>query len=243
MLKLIAFSKKRASDLQSQLDDESNRKKSSNMLFTIATANDILEQAKAYPFLNNILFDVIFCTGEGEIIQTFEFYKNLANGERARPLVFQNSLHNSTLGALSLAISPIASGMTVSNGDISFEMAIDLALTSTSSNPILIIGTDIYNEKSLEIRKKNLYHEQVQLISGSCAGLFLPQSSPFYHHFKSPAISDIQIKTIESSHTEFFPSYYPSNGLELIYEMLKTSSSFTFNRPQNYQIQINTYAE
>lgn len=244
MLKLIAFSKKRTSDLQDQLDDENNRKKSSNMLFTIATALDILEQVKAFPFLNNVLFDVIFCTGEGELIQTFEFYKNLANGERARPLVFQNSLHSSTLGALSLAIAPIASGMTVSNGDLSFEMALDLALSSTSSNPIIIIGTDIYNDKALEIRNRDLYkNKQIQLTSGSCGGLFLPSSSPFYHLFKTPSISDIEIKIIETQHNELFSSYYPSSGLECVYEKLKTSSSFTYNRPTNYQIQIITHAE
>lgn len=243
MLKVVAFSKKRTSDLQSELDDESNRKKSSNMLFAIAAANDIFAQLKDHPILNNILIDVIFCTGEGELSQTLEFYKNLANGERARPLVFQNSLHNSTLGTLSLAISPIASGTTLSNGDISFEMALDCALASTSSNPILIIGTDVYNEKSLEMRKQGTYNDQIELVSGSCAGLFIPKSSPFYDHFKAPAIFDIQIKTVPTTHTEFFPSYYPSNGLEFINEALKTSSSFSYNRPQNYQIQISAHAE
>ena len=73
---------------------------------------------------------------------------------------FKNSLHHSTLGALSLAVSSIASGMTVSNGDLSFEMAIDMALASSSSNPILIIGTDVYVEKTLELRKK-MYHQKV----------------------------------------------------------------------------------
>ena len=234
MLKLIAFSKKRLQDIESTSMDD--RKKSHNMVFAITAVQEICETHK-----DITEFDMIFCTGEGEIGQTFEFYKNMANGERARPLVFQNSLHNSTLGALSLAISKASSGITVSNGDLSCEMSLDMALTSKSSRPLLIIGTDVYNDKILEIRE-NYYKGKVDLVSGACAALFLPETSPLFKTHSGPVLADINITKLKESHSEHFSSYYPANGLEAICEKLQTSLSFTINRPKNYQVKISAQA-
>jgi hypothetical protein len=235
MLKLVAFSKKRMEDFHPDKMVE-DRKKSQNMVLAIAVAQDILEQTKTH--FSDSAIDLIFCTGEGEIAQTFEFYKNLANGERARPVVFQNSLHNSTLGALSLAVANISSGITVSNGDISFEMALDLALTSTSKNPILIVGADVYVDKVFELRKKS-YEDHVDLVSGACAGFFIPHTHPLFDTFSEPTISDITIESNNNFSESTFSSYYPANGLEGIFEGLKHSSHFSLNRPKHYQVHIN----
>jgi hypothetical protein len=240
MLKLIAYSQKRSIDLKSELEDEKNRKKSHNMIFAIAVANDILDQIKPIPQLTGVSFDIIFCTGEGDIIQTFEFYKNITNAERARPLVFQNSLHSSTLGALSLAISPVSSGTTISNGDLSFEIALDMALASPSSNPLIIVGTDVYTEQTLKIRKRS-YENNVELVSGACAGLFIPEHSPLFKILNGPVISDIKFQPRAYTHEDTFADYYPANGLENIYEGLKNSFSFSVNRPNNIQINISAH--
>jgi hypothetical protein len=240
MLKLIAFSKKRSEDLLQELATE-DRKRSHNMTYAIAVAHDLLAQIKSSPELLSSAIDMIFCTGEGEIAQTFEFYKNLSNGERARPLVFQNSLHNSTLGALSLSIPNIDSGITISNGDVSFEMALDMALATNSTKPVMIIGTDVYVDKILEIRFET-YKEQVEVVNGACAGLFIPHTHPLFDSLPGPVISDITIK--KKTHDQkyfpsYFTSYYPANGLEQIVEGLKSNKTFTYFRPNNYQVHIN----
>ncbi len=54
-----------------------------------------------------------------------------------------------------LEIPHLASGITISSGDISFETAIDVALASPSSLPVLIVGVDAYNE---ELKKNPLKH-------------------------------------------------------------------------------------
>ncbi len=243
MLKLIAFTNKRETDIASELIDEKNRKKSPNMLFAIAAGLDIFNQIESLSYLKDSVVDIIFCTGEGEMAQTFEFYKNLANNGRAQPLVFQNSLHNSTLGALSLSVSPLSSGITLSNGSISCEMAIDMALAMASTNPILILGTDVYFDKVNEIRsyrKENQKHK-VELVSGACAALFLPASHPAFNSINAPILSDIKIKKMPEEHVEVFENYYPANGLEGICNGLKNKTAFTINRPPYYQIAINEH--
>ena len=74
--------------------------------------------------------------------------------------------------------------------------------------------------------------------------VFLFQKNHRYlKNLMAPKISDIQIQTKDCEHEEIFHSYYPSNGLEQIHEFLKTSSTFNYNRPKNYQVSINSHAE
>ncbi|MBY0415561.1 MAG: beta-ketoacyl synthase chain length factor [Bdellovibrionales bacterium] len=234
MLKLVAFSKKRESDLLEEIKNE-DRKKSTNM--TYATSASLAALSQVDESLKDAI-DLIFCTGEGEVAQTFEFYKNLANGERARPLVFQNSLHNSTLGALSLSIPNVSSGMTLSNGDISCEMALQLALASLSPRPILIVGTDVYNDIVLDLRRET-YGPLVAVESGACAALFIPEAHPLFKSIPGLVLSELTIVAQPTLSEEFFDSYYPANGLEAICDGLKNSSNFKLTRPANYHVHVN----
>lgn len=235
MLKLVAFAKKNFSDIEADLNDDKNRKKSHNMLLASRTVVDILFQMKNLPGLSENELDLIFCSGEGEIEQTFEFYKNLAQN-RARPILFQNSLHNSTLGSLSLEVPNIASGITVSNGDLSFESALDVALSSQSANPILIVGVDAYN-KEINLLRTEFYQDKIEFTVGGCGGLFVPESHRLFHSLQGPTIKDIKFESTAKS--ERFSNYYPSNGLEAIYEQLKLAhSKFSLIRPKGHQVTI-----
>lgn len=235
MLKLVAFAKKNFSDIEADLNDDKNRKKSQNMILASRTVEDLLAQMQKLPGLAETVLDVIFCSGEGEIDQTFEFYKNLAQN-RARPILFQNSLHNSTLGSISLEVPRIASGMTISNGDVSFETALDAALSSQSSNPILILGVDAYSAEIKTLRTE-FYQQQVDFVSGGCAGLFLPETHPLFNRLSGPVIRDIKFETC--AHSQNFKNYYPSNGLEDIYQQLQSkASSFSLKRPKGQQVTI-----
>jgi hypothetical protein len=235
MLKLVAFAKKKFTDIEADLNDDKNRKKSQNMLLASRTVEDILNQMQNVTGFAETELDLIFCSGEGEIEQTFEFYKNLAQN-RARPILFQNSLHNSTLGSLSLEVPKIASGITVSNGDLSFETAIDVALSSQSTNPVLILGVDAYN-KEINLLRTEFYQDNVEFIAGGCGGLFVPDDHPLFHALQGPIIKDIKFETTEKA--QKFSNYYPSNGLEAIFEQLKqTTSTFSLLRPKGHQVTI-----
>ncbi|MBA2403953.1 MAG: beta-ketoacyl synthase chain length factor [Bdellovibrionales bacterium] len=235
MLKLVAFAKKNFADIEADLSLDKNRKKSHNMILASRTVEEILHQMKEVSGFSENLLDLVFCSGEGEIEQTFEFYKNLAQN-RARPILFQNSLHNSTLGSLSLEVPLLSYGMTISNGDISFETALDAALSSQSGNPILIMGVDAFNEEIKFLRNES-YQNKVEFVSGACAGMFIPEGHPLFNIMPGPIIKDIKFEM--KAEADSFFNYYPSNGLEAIHEHLKTSTlPFSLNRPKGHVVTI-----
>lgn len=235
MLKLVAYSKKNSEDIALEKDDQKNRKKSQNMILALQAVEDIFKQMKDVQGFSDSLIDFIFCSGEGELEQTFEFYKYLAQG-LSRPILFQNSLHNSTLGSLSLEIANISSGITLSNGDISFESAIDVALSFQSENPILILGVDFYNEEMKNLRSES-FNNQIEFTSGACAGLFFPKSNHLFSSSKGPVIRDIKFES--TSESSSYSNYFPSNGLEEIQKQLKMSTaSFSIYRPKGHKVTL-----
>jgi hypothetical protein len=236
MLKLISFVKKNLRDVSSELELDSNRKKSANMVLTSVLLNELLEQTQKKLKLESV--NVIFTSSEGELQQTFDFFKNLALG-RARPILFQNSLHNSTLGALSLELPNIASGITMSNGDICFESAIDMALAGTSPLPVIILGVDVYNTEIQKIRAES-YGAGIELTSGGCAAVFIPSTHPLFASLPGPIIQDI--KFASSTEPAKLTEYYPSNGMEAIYTQLQTAQKeFTLLRPHQHQVTVYAY--
>jgi hypothetical protein len=233
MLKLIANNHCLFDPNNFPLDLEENRKKSLNTLLAEATIRELFEKVKK---INSDLineFDIFFCTGEGELTKTIEFYQAWTEQNRARPIIFQNSLHNSTLGALSLTFPGVAQGFTISSGDTSAEMGIDAALAMSSKNPIIILGLDIYLPE-IKLIKESFYQNKVELVSGACAGLFIPSSHPLFQTLNGPIIKDIKI--IHNKHNDTFLHHYPANGLEKICKMMEINSSFTLTRPHHHEV-------
>ncbi len=72
---------------------------------------------------------LILASSHGELPVTLEFLKTLAISGVARPLLFQNSLHNSTTGFLSLTFKISGPAITVSNLYFSGESALQTAST------------------------------------------------------------------------------------------------------------------
>jgi hypothetical protein len=234
MIKLLASTQLRTQDISSLLELDINRKKSINMVFAGQLVKDLLK--KIPPHFNLSSVNLILCSGEGELQQTFEYFRNLAQ-ERARPILFQNSLHNSTLGSLSLEVPNIASGITVSNGDVSFESGIDIALSSPSSLPFLIVGVDAYNEELKKIRSTD-YGNKVELASGGCAALFIPSSHKQFLELKGPVIRDISFSHAESTRTH--NEYYPAGGMEYILDHLSKGAQPEYERPGGHKVTIFT---
>lgn len=235
MLKLIAFSHKEHNDISADRDLPENRKKSANMVMASAVVRPLLEEARKKVNIDKI--DFLFCSGEGEIHQTFEYFKFLAQNH-ARPILFQNSLHNSTLGALSLEVPGIASGITVSSGDLSFESALDVALSSPSALPVLILGVDFYNDEVQAAREKT-YPVEVEMLSGGCAALFIPDTHPDFAKLPGPVIKDIRFS--HSDEKASFKKYYPANGMvEMARKLSESTSTFSLIRPYKNKVTVVT---
>jgi len=103
--------------------------------FRKATRN----MAMAYASLENLIRDfpndvfreagLVFGSSHGELETTKEFLKTLAEAKVARPILFQNSLHNSTVGFLAMKLGITAPTVTLSNGMYTAEDVFEAAWT------------------------------------------------------------------------------------------------------------------
>lgn len=227
MLKILGFHSLRLADIRELTLLNENRKKSPNMLIASVLAKKILAAARSQIAIHDL--DLIFCSGEGELQQTFDYFKGLTQG-LARPILFQNSLHNSTLGSLTLEIEHLVAGHTISDGDLSFEAAIDMALATAHARPVLIIGVDVYNEELQRIRSQ-AHGPTVTLVSGGCGALFVPAGHPEFAQLKAPCLRDLTLTQLQASNSPL-PNHYPANGLEVIAEQIHLKE-FSYPRLQH----------
>jgi 3-oxoacyl-(acyl-carrier-protein) synthase len=71
---------------------------------------------------------LVLGTAHGELEATTIFLRGLGQDGTARPFIFQNSLHNATMGFVSQRFGLRGPGVTVSNGDSSGPDAIETGL-------------------------------------------------------------------------------------------------------------------
>ncbi len=219
-------------DIQGFLGLPENRKKTINTLLAREVIRDLISIFHGEDHFG-FQFDLILCTGDGELSQTFQFYQNLALKNYARPILFQNSLHNSTLGALSLEISGMQSGMSISNGCLSYENGIDLALNRQTDIPIIIVGVDSYPKELIDM-KSSSYDGHVRLTNGACGALF----TKIEKLEEGIIIEKIQYKfgTSNDKQGELL-DFYPSDGLlDLVGLYSSAKSSLTIQRPNNTKV-------
>jgi 3-oxoacyl-(acyl-carrier-protein) synthase len=137
------FSKK----IQTAQQDPAFRKASRNMI----AANLAIETAVSSAHLNTAdLKESAFILGSsyGELESTTEFLKNWVGSKLARPMIFQSSLHNGTLGFLALHLGLKGPSFTVSQqfftGERSLELAFDL-IRGEVVESALVAAVDIMN--------------------------------------------------------------------------------------------------
>ncbi len=108
-------------------------------------------------------------TSHGELNATAEFLSELAISNTARPLIFQSSLHNATLGFLAKQFGVTGPTLTVSNLEYSGEEALEAAETLLLSNTIsfcLVTCCDLIPEK-LSGPFSDMYPPQKNLKEGA----------------------------------------------------------------------------
>ena len=234
MLKLVSYSTARPEDIEGELSNPGNRKKSINMLLSKHVLENTLLKSERLLDSKISSFDVVLCTGDGELDQTYQFFKDLSLNDKARPIFFQNSLHSSTLGSLSLDVKGIRAGYTVSNGLISAETGLELALSLNSNIPIVVIGVDAYKNGSFDYKSKIITNE-VNLISGATAALFLGKKSHFFERANNITISDVLITKDENAKELEVEEGYPANGIEKFVNLSKNESGIlNIFRPEGH---------
>ncbi|MCB0393936.1 MAG: hypothetical protein KDD25_05225, partial [Bdellovibrionales bacterium] len=152
-------------------------------------------------------------------------------------IVFQNSLHNSTLGFISLKYQMLGPGFTISNGCESIERSIDLAhtlLLSGTADFVLVIGGDLIDPKfSEEIRVT--YPQSVEQVSFYGAALFGTKDS--LAKAGLPA-TPIELKT-ESTDQVMNRPFNGSLILDRIREAVeKQESEFELIRPDSSKTKV-----
>lgn len=124
------------------------RKASHAMTLASTALRGIFEDVPtaAYPEIAHHL-GLVVGSSHGELEVTAQFLEHIGNQNIARPLLFQNSLHNSTLGFLTVKYDIRGAAMTVSHGVFSGEDALDCATTllrSGESELCLALSYDIW---------------------------------------------------------------------------------------------------
>ncbi len=153
----------------------------------------------------------ILATSHGELDATIQFLKNLGASGVARPFLFQNSLHSSTLGFLTQRFALRGPAFTVSRGLFSGEDALELASDLIAGGAVthaLVCGVDSV-PPGFESMLAATYASPTLLGKGAGA-LFVAGEAP------SPAARRAGIAHVrDGSHDAAMP-YYDSNVIERI---------------------------
>jgi hypothetical protein len=159
---------------------------------------------------------MVVATGHGELEVTRDFLGELRRSGTARPLLFQNSLHNATLGFLTKMFQIRGPALTVSQDFLSGESALQAAqllLMDGALEYCLVVGVDT-KVRSLEKVMARWYPPEVLLNEG--AGAILLANEVGLKNLGSPAgafqISEPKIQT-EGALPHLF---YDSDAIELL---------------------------
>lgn len=156
-------------------DDPRFRNTTKNMMLAYLALNQIIG-ASALPQNETGLF---VATGHGELEASVDFLKTLAVAGVARPILFQNSLHNSILGFLTRTFSLTGPSLTLSNRFFSGEDALDTAigfLKNGRINYALVVGVDSIPRDLAAILPK-MYPHELALGEGAAALLLANENA------------------------------------------------------------------
>lgn len=127
---------------------------------------------KASPVSDRSRLGIILGTSLGELETTTEFLSTMATANLARPLLFQNSLHNATTGFLTLHFKITGPSATISNRTQSSSDTLDLALSwiqDGAADSVLAITADL-QVQSLPHSRNMGEHASGLLLSSSASG-------------------------------------------------------------------------
>ncbi len=223
-------------DLSESSKKSDLRKATLNMLMAHATINKLIKPLALH--VNNFDHEmaVVLGTGHGEMSSTKDFLKYYRIQNVARPILFQNSLHNSTLGFLSQLFKFKGPAITNSDryftGEKSLEIA-QLLLDQKLVSYCLVIGVDSLVQE-LDNPFRLIYPECVNIGQG-CGAVLLSNEEGLN---KLKIIPKAIIKSISYDLNKqhlpgiWFNDYYDSDAIEKLVIYLELNS-----KPHNLELQ------
>ena len=126
--------------------DPSYRKATVNMALACLACENLL---KLHPEIPRGDISFILATHFGEVHSTLEFLKTYHETQVPRPILFQNSLHNSTLGFTSIQLGLTGPAMTVSADAETEKATYELADSLFELSPYVLVCFVDYVPESL----------------------------------------------------------------------------------------------
>lgn len=192
----------------------------------------VVQQAlDPFPGLDRAALGVVLGTGHGELETTNEFLHHYRTTGSARPILFQNSLHNATLGFLSQSFGLVGPALTNSDhyftGEKSLELAM-LLLHQRQALYCLVIGIDALVPKLAEPLQM-LYPAGVSLKEG-CGAILMAGAEGVRRLNASPKATLRSISYGLGSKGEFANSeaYYDSDAIEKLARQIRPNGVAPF---------------
>jgi 3-oxoacyl-(acyl-carrier-protein) synthase len=153
------------------------RKATSNMILGFDALAQVMSALPVNESVKDSLYQnsaFVLGSSYGEIEYTKDFLKALVVTGLARPLLFQSSLHNATLGFLSLELKMPGPSFTVSQRFFSGEKTLETAqelLKSGMVDTCFCVATDVMSEELMP--SLDLYHQNGFVWKGGAGALLL----------------------------------------------------------------------
>jgi 3-oxoacyl-(acyl-carrier-protein) synthase len=171
-------------DLPMQNLDPKFRRATPNMIASTLVCERVLKNCGLND-LKNIGF--IYATHFGEMDSSTQYLSFLQKENFGRPILFQNSLHNSTLGFVSIALKITGPSLTISGGENMNESILNAADgLLTMCDHVLVCLSESIPEKYMPIYKStfpktidSLNQSQAFLISNNSQTNFRPLNVGF----------------------------------------------------------------
>jgi hypothetical protein len=206
----------RGKDLAKYASDGDFRKATRNMKMGYAAIEPILER---FPKLQSASFVLGSSYGELEVTKTF--LSTLEQQGVARPLLFQNSLHNATLGFLALKIGATGPSMTVSHRHFTGENCLEAASLLLAAGSSLCLALTVEARvPELEAGMTQNYPSEVLRDEGAAALLLASESAVRELGARSLAVIEAVDCQLEGGESLTGP-YYDSDSLERIVNAIR----------------------
>lgn len=154
-----------ANDLEGYVVPPAWRKATRNMIFATASIDRALQSVPAIKVAHQPKVGFVLGSVSGELETTADFLVTWAKSRMARPVLFQNSLHNATTGFASIHFNLIGPTLTVSATENTPAECVELAQS------LMVEGIVDYAIVTVVEGHKNLAHlmGDVSVREGACS--------------------------------------------------------------------------